>query len=446
MLQGETKLELLRNGQVVHREEKHNTITPWASNALNQGNFNLLMNKAKAFPIKQWFNGCLLTDKDNDATTSLIAHDSTVTAQASNDAYTGTNLRRGSFNSNESGDVTGGYRFVWDWTTSQGNGDIKSICLTRPSIGAADLTTGSTAPDVVCNEYLNASSGNFVTATSFYNGTINILDYDNEKAYYLYYESEKIKCCEYDINTWRYHVLGDVCAASTRTDHEITIPSPIANYTLYSASVSYDGEYFYFIHAIQNTNNFDIWKIDPSDWTCTYTRHVYAGVTTCRHGYSYYIPGNLYLVDNGYIWILSYNLTKMYKCSLTNDADITEYNCPYYVNDNAMNGPMFKLPNGDFYKFYRNYGTVNTMYYHNGQFYRGAVNWYDYTLNYEAGHPHSNSYGTVVVHKRINAADTIGWFLLTIFPHVSTVNNLTTNVTKTPELTMKLTYTIREGS
>ncbi len=53
MLQGETKLELLRNGQVVHREEKHNTITPWASNALNQGNFNLLMNKTNAFPIKQ---------------------------------------------------------------------------------------------------------------------------------------------------------------------------------------------------------------------------------------------------------------------------------------------------------------------------------------------------------------------------------------------------------
>lgn len=450
MLQGQTKLELFRNGQIVHREEKHNAITPWVSNALNQGNFGMIMNKYSALPIKNWFNGCLLTDKDNDPNISMIAHDSLVTAQASNNAYTGTNLRRGSFNTNESGEITGGYRYVWDWTTSQGNGTIKSICLTRPSIGATDITTSGSSPDSRCTEFLNlnGASGEANPWGRFENGTFSILDYDNERAYHFYYEGEKIKVIEYTMNTWRYHVLGDALGAITKTVHEVTIPSPISNYNAYRASVSYDGSYFYYIFSVEGTSVVDVWKIDPSDWTCAYTRHTYAGVATRQHYYSYGTPGNVNLVRNGYIWLMSYDTTKMYKCSLTNDADITEYSLPNPgSSDTRMNGVTMSLPNGDFYKFYVSYGDVYALYYHNDTFYDATAYYYGDNWNMEYGRPFSNSYGTVVVDKQGNSSSgNFLWYLLAIYPYVSTVNNLQNAVTKTYDLTMKLTYTISEGS
>lgn len=52
------------------------------------------------------------------------------TAYASNDPYTGTDKKRGSY-STTSQYVTDGYKFVWDFTTDQGNGVISCICLTH---------------------------------------------------------------------------------------------------------------------------------------------------------------------------------------------------------------------------------------------------------------------------------------------------------------------------
>lgn len=52
----------------------------------------------------------------------------------STDSYGGTNTFRGSYNKSESGylDEGNGYRFVWNFSTSQGNGEIKSLALTTP--------------------------------------------------------------------------------------------------------------------------------------------------------------------------------------------------------------------------------------------------------------------------------------------------------------------------
>lgn len=46
------------------------------------------------------------------------------------DAYSGANIYRGSYNSNESGKISGGYRHVWDFDTDKANGVIKCLSLT----------------------------------------------------------------------------------------------------------------------------------------------------------------------------------------------------------------------------------------------------------------------------------------------------------------------------
>lgn len=49
---------------------------------------------------------------------------------ASNDVNSGTDLARGSLNLNESGPLSNGYKFVWEFTVNQGNGTIAATALT----------------------------------------------------------------------------------------------------------------------------------------------------------------------------------------------------------------------------------------------------------------------------------------------------------------------------
>ena len=59
-----------------------------------------------------------------------------VTGYASQDAYAGLAVARGSFNQSEGGvQEDGSYKFVWDFATSQANGNIKSIALCPNMMG-----------------------------------------------------------------------------------------------------------------------------------------------------------------------------------------------------------------------------------------------------------------------------------------------------------------------
>lgn len=49
--------------------------------------------------------------------------------------YSGTNTMRGTLNSNESGAIDRGYRYVWDFSTDKANGIIKCVCLTPYIVG-----------------------------------------------------------------------------------------------------------------------------------------------------------------------------------------------------------------------------------------------------------------------------------------------------------------------
>lgn len=57
--------------------------------------------------------------------------DNPLIGYASDDANNTEDIRRGSRNLTESKEVDGGYRFVWDFATSQANGTISAICLSN---------------------------------------------------------------------------------------------------------------------------------------------------------------------------------------------------------------------------------------------------------------------------------------------------------------------------
>lgn len=450
MFEGYTCLELMRKGKVVHRVEHKNTITPWVKNAMNKGNFNFAISPEKIVPLKQWYGGCLLTDKDNDPTISMIAQDSNVVAQASNNAYMGTNLRRGSFNTNESRDVTGGYRFVWDWTTSQGNGTIKSVCLTREAFGATDITSDFSAPSADCIEYLSPRT---IRGSSM-PGYITVLDYERERAFSVVYDStsgsEKITIKEYFINTFRYHLTGKFGdAISLVNTHEIS--QVISNWSGEYTSVSYTGDYFYIFRVYNNAGTMDEYKISTADWTCVKTVHTFNGVYFRNHtNTGGYLQKDLIPVIDGYAWAYSYNNSKIYKLNLSNDADVVEYANPIATVSNHLsyNGPAVLLPNGDWYKFNTAFGEgTAAVYHHNDTFFRVRGNVISGN-DWGEGTPsiHANQYGTCIT-TAISDDYTNGqnWLISTLYPYVSTVNNLETAVTKASDLTMKLTYEVKRA-
>ena len=71
----------------------------------------------------------------------LYCFDQNPTGYASREPYTGEDMRRGNFNAIESGELDSGkgYRFVYDFTTSQANGSISAVCLTSVDGGKSEF-------------------------------------------------------------------------------------------------------------------------------------------------------------------------------------------------------------------------------------------------------------------------------------------------------------------
>ena len=459
---GNTILEFAREKKVnnkvkrdiVKRVEKHNNITPWISDLLHQGNYCQIIDPSKMLPLSQFVNGCLLTDKANDPTLSMIAGNSEITAQAGNDSYSGTYAKRGTYNSIESGLITNGIRNVWDWGTSYGNGPIASVCCTRSEFGKTELGTTAAIPDTdAIASFILGGAGSYGWYESDDNtlGRCQIIDYANERGYYVSYSSGTITIEVYRVPTLHLHLTDARFNAELIETH--TISQTVDNWDCRSASISFTGSAIHILTWQRNTGNLKDYAISLSDLdTVTVTSHTYSGITFNDSYENWRTRGDvrkdILLIIGNYVWGLSGS--KIAKCNLlgNNDADVTVYDNPLGTVSGNANGSFVYLPNGDWYKTNISSNPpsspVETIYQHNGNFYRvyaprwgGASDSGGYAMNVTGK-------GSVIASYRAYAASSIQ--LCTFFPYVSTVNNLEEAVTKSADLTMKLTYEITVAS
>lgn len=127
------------------------------------------------------FGGLLLFDEElNSDPDDYFIKTTKITGYASQNAYAGLDTARGSFNESEGGvQPDGSYKFVWDFSTSQGNGTIKSIALcpnVMGQIGASDTIVSSEkqtfnfvkAPTAPFNSY-----GYMLDSSGYTNGISN---------------------------------------------------------------------------------------------------------------------------------------------------------------------------------------------------------------------------------------------------------------------------------
>ena len=156
MLKGKAKIELINADGTKKIIEHDNMITNAVSDlcCAQRGDMAsiLKMTNNNDSYAQALFGGLLLFDEtlNTDADDYTIPT-AKITGYASQDAYAGLDVARGSFNASEGGiQEDGSYKFVWDFSTSQANGTIKSLALcpnVMGQIGASDTIVTSDIKD-----------------------------------------------------------------------------------------------------------------------------------------------------------------------------------------------------------------------------------------------------------------------------------------------------------
>lgn len=464
-LQGKLRLDLSRKGQVVKRVEKKNTITAYPDDLMCEGNYGLLIPREKLLPVKQFFEGCQLTDRVNDASISMLHHNANITACAGNDAYSGTYLKRGSA-SQESSVISSpngykGYRFVWDWGTDRGNGSIASVCLTKHQLAIAEYFNDGTVPssDSPICELLYETGYN---ATNLYIGRLHIVDYEREVAYRISYANNTISIDEYQLSCKNLHLLSRAILTNPSDAYQPefvgthTIAQQVANFAEATSSISYTGDKIYII--TWSGSNIKAYPINIADWSMgTIVEKTFNEVTFTNvydGTYSPYYHKDIILLDGNYAWCMATTggVVKMLKIDLLGATpQVTEEKTiPFSISDaRPYNGCCMLMPNGDFYKFPARGAVLSALYYHNDTFYQVAI---QSTFNKAnnanlIASANGNVYGSSLLCFADDNYARIGVLMIaSMHGFVSTVANLDEAVIKSADLTMKLTYEITESA
>lgn len=154
-----------------------------------------------AWNKQQMFGGILLFENslDNNADNYKFPHDNKMVARGSNIAYSGVDTTIGSFNEAESSFSVDSATLVWDWTQERGNGTISALGLTSAEgglIGAGRDIEGDTADASIL-----APNTHRINETANIGGTQYpspvYIDKTNNKMYAVIYNNNALTVREY---------------------------------------------------------------------------------------------------------------------------------------------------------------------------------------------------------------------------------------------------------
>ena len=146
---------------VVERIEEENMVTNVVNHILGLNPMGIFYNVAGQYDTHLQWNSEMLPICPNmiggillysdalteDADKIYPSTDRLPVAYASNDVNATANVARGSLNPTESKALDNGYRFVWEFTPSQGNGTIAAVALTSAKGGKNAYGSGEASKD-----------------------------------------------------------------------------------------------------------------------------------------------------------------------------------------------------------------------------------------------------------------------------------------------------------
>lgn len=220
-LKGHATIELtdVNTGEkVVHEDD--NIITNAIKEMLryngalcNSGNYALNCNMSDLYsPLKRLTGGLLLFDSEIEENVETIYPPSGVSLVgcASGISYNGENIMAGSYNKSESGKIDGGYKHVWDFSTSQANGQIACACLTSMSGGKVSSGSYPFSTDYM---YKTGESNDVAEETLFKDASLGFFATKCEDASYpepfslLFLDGKRNRMLQAKTQYW-YYVLN----------------------------------------------------------------------------------------------------------------------------------------------------------------------------------------------------------------------------------------------
>ncbi|WP_010651579.1 hypothetical protein [Oceanobacillus massiliensis] len=359
------------------------------------------------------------------------------------------NTMRGSLNIAESGKIENGYKYVWDFATSQANGTISAISLTHRNAGIGywgdAFRTSSKLLEMKNAEYEKtgeiASRYIDVVEVNFEGNYFYSISMDNTNQILI----KKIRKCFRQIGL-NFTLLQDgdeILETISITPSEFINPNASSNYGYFDFFDGEDGFWYGFLGTSNSSGSAKIkWiKIKKSDYSFTEGSWTLTNAQIYQIGYHVSYASNPYryvqsAMRNGYLYVMKYDKTGMYKINANNSADITEISFGFTSSMYAPNYSytyIFRLSDiicGSDFIIYADDRVQKTA--------NGNPLEYCCTPVFQYG-PYGitfgrKDYGGYKLYK--------GLWLIT--PYLATINNLSTAVTKTADKTMKITYLLHE--
>ena len=381
-----------------------------------------------------------------DASNIYLSSNNLPVAYASNDVNATANVKRGSMNLTESMALPDGYKFVWEFTPSQGNGTIAAVGITSKQ-GGANAYGSDVAVDTPLLEILKISLD---LDTSWLNALFRAveLDFVNNKLYSIAYESNTVSISRYRIPVFDIG-LNEKLNDTTITLEDTTVLQ-CSTFKFYGSYTPYgifldggDGYWYGFSNQANSSGDATmLWiKIKKSDLSftegsCTLSNAHLKIVGSFRADSNYPNTRRNAALRNGYLYVLGYDDDGVYKININNSADVSFISLGFTSAARSICGS----------------GSCEAMMLMIGDLILG----YDFEIDANdnviptfAGTRMDNLATPLFQYKEFM----VGWggsygseyrhiYMLT--PYLATICNLSQAVVKNADKTMKITYTLTE--
>lgn len=369
---------------------------------------------------------------------------------ASNDVNSGTNVKRGSLNLTESVEIENGFKFVWDFTTSQANGTISALALTHKNAGRSYMGDTYDNPKVW---YIKSSNADCeINARNAY---IHAVEADIENNFFwsiglntkneIVIQKVRNSFTSVGVLDTMVGTRADILEEHILTPSVFVMSNPSSNTGTYDFMDGKDGYWYGIWHSANSSGDATFWwiKIDKGDFTFEEGKWTLKGVYAQSAGEQEYYDTDPRryvnsVIRNGYLYLMSYDRQSVYKINLENSVDVEQIKLGFTSNfsrsggyDNRGGICVYKFNDWIVYSDFmidaadEIHRTTNNMYFDQTQ-----------TELFQYG-PYMMGFG-----QYYGRATRINLFLM--LPYLATINNLETSVIKTADKTMKITYYITE--
>lgn len=368
-------------------------------------------------------------------------------AYASNNVNSTENMSRGSMNLTESKKLDNGYKFVWEFSASQGNGTIAALGLTSAKGGENGF--GSLVADASpFLELKKVDIGNLSGEEQMLLYEVVEVDFEKDLLYSIAFEDSSIRIRKIRIPIFSIGLNEKIDDTTFTILEDKTIAASTFQFLGSKASSGEfvdgkDGYWYGFANVGNSSGDATVhWaKISKTDysisegtWTLSNTYLAEAGSRDAAATYPKRV--GKCCMRNGYLYVPAYNNQGIYKINVSNPADVTlisfgfasagnplgtKGTCEVYLTlvGDLIVGSDYQITSGD--AVIRTKGDTKL-----GPTATPLFQYKNFLLGW--GGSYGSEYRTI--------------YLLT--PYLATVNNLSSAVVKTTDKTMKITYTLTE--